>query len=134
MLHFLRVVASFGLQNSVYPVFFPVFSEFHCGDKVRFRLRPPPCSPRFAEISWKRSRIGANWRVCRARAWSLRRGNCRYGGFLDFCLWLPKRRFPETKTFGGGDTVRILHPECQATACNRQKPRDFGADMLFMRE
>ncbi len=46
----------------------------------------------------------------------------------------PKKTFPETKTFGGGDTVRILHPECQATACNRQKPRDFGADMLFMRE
>jgi hypothetical protein len=43
MLHFLRVVGHHsGLQNSVYPVFFPVFSEFPRGDRVRCRLPPPP--------------------------------------------------------------------------------------------
>jgi hypothetical protein len=44
---------------------------------------------------------------CRARAWSLRKRNCRWAAFLGFCLWPSKTRFPETETTSVRDAFRM---------------------------
>jgi hypothetical protein len=71
---------------------------------VRQRLRPPPRTPRFAEISWNREKAPELAASCTCPR-SKRRRIGNWGAFSALCSLASKSRFPETETASGGDLV-----------------------------